>query len=208
MNILCHRGLWGNKDEQNTINSLIYAHNEGFGVELDLRDRESQIVISHDIPSRKSELFVNYLNELKANKYNNNTTIAINIKADGLSNKIKEIINKYNISNYFTFDMSNPEMLCYNNNGLNFFTRISEYEMSPVLEKEAMGVWLDSFENEWYSIEDINMLVSSGKILCIVSAELHGRRHTNQWKLLEKLRDRGNMFLCTDEPIKAIGYFT
>lgn len=206
MNILCHRGLWNRRDEQNTINSLIYAHNKGFGVELDLRDRGSQIVISHDIPSHKSELFVSYLNELKANQYNNYTTIAINIKADGLSRKIKDIINEYNISNYFTFDMSNPEMLCYNNNGVNFFTRISEYEMSPVLEKEAMGIWLDAFKNEWYSTEYIIKLVATGKRICFVSPELHGRAYNNQWQMIKNIK-YNNFFLCTDQPIKAKGFF-
>ena len=99
MNILCHRGLWKSKDERNTINSLVNAHNEGFGVELDLRDRGSQIVISHDFPNDKSELFDSYLNELKANNYKNNTTLAINIKADGLTSKIQKIINNYENEN-------------------------------------------------------------------------------------------------------------
>jgi hypothetical protein len=206
LNILCHRGLWKRKDERNTINSLVNAHIEGFGVELDLRDRGSQIVISHDIPTKGSELFDSYLNELKENHYNNNTTIAINIKADGLSRKIKKIINEYNISNYFTFDMSNPEMLRYNNAGVIFFTRLSEYEMSPVLEKEAMGIWLDAFNKEWYSIEDINLIVASGKRICFVSPELHGRVFNKQWAMLKDMR-HDDFLLCTDQAIKAKGFF-
>ncbi len=97
MNILCHRGLWNSSNEQNTINSLMNAHNEGFGVELDLRDRGSKIVISHDMPTKESELFDSYLNELKANNYDN-TTIAINIKSDGLAVEILNLIKSYEFS--------------------------------------------------------------------------------------------------------------
>lgn len=208
MDIICHRGMWENRLEQNSLTSLIAAHNNGFGVELDIRDYRSQIVISHDFPNDKSLPFENYLCELVAHEYNNDTTLAINIKADGLAKYLKKILKEYKVANYFTFDMSNPELLQYKKSGLNFFTRLSDYESHPVLGSDAMGLWLDSFENEWYSIDDLNMLVSSGKRLCIVSAELHGRRYTNQWQLLKKLKHRKNMFLCTDEPNKAKGFFT
>jgi len=48
--ILCHRGLWNKVEEQNTAKSFYAAFKLGFGIEIDLRDQGSKLVISHDRP--------------------------------------------------------------------------------------------------------------------------------------------------------------
>ena len=125
MEIICHRGLWIKKEEQNTLNSFERAFTLGFGVETDIRDSNGELIISHDIPSgneiKVMQLLQAYKNSGKS------SALALNIKSDGLAKLLKNLVRNENIENYFCFDMSLPDTLTYMDN-LNFFTRISEYE--------------------------------------------------------------------------------
>ena len=206
MEILCHRGFWQKQVEQNSLASFKKALELGYGIELDIRDFGSNIVIAHDLPNNESALFSNFFDQLN-NYEHNNKTIAINIKSDGLVSKIKGLINEYELADYFTFDMSIPEMLRYQNAGLNYFTRLSEYEKDPIMIENATGIWLDAFETEWYDEDYLNGLLQNKKDICIVSAELHGRDYTNQWALIKGLNDQNNLMLCTDKPNEAREYF-
>ena len=206
MQILCHRGFWKKPEDQNSISALVRAYELGFGVELDVRDSDSQIVIAHDSPNNRSVLFSVLLDQLNQNKFDNEI-MAINIKADGLSLEISKLIKKYNLSNYFIFDMSIPEMLHYKNAGLKYFSRLSEFEKSPIMLNNAAGVWLDAFKSEWYDKVFINKLLGKVNKVCIVSAELHGRDCSQQWELINGLKDQNNLMLCTDKPNEARGYF-
>lgn len=50
-----------------------------------------------------------------------NVYFVINIKADGLVDGLKSLLEKYAVHNYFVFDMSLPQMLGYRVTGLIFF---------------------------------------------------------------------------------------
>lgn len=207
MKIICHRGLWKNTQDQNSLVSFKKAFEMNLGIEIDVRDFNSDIVISHDPPETTKWTYLKDLFEMYNSINAKNLLIAINIKADGLSGQIKKLIKEYNIYNYFTFDMSNPEMFSYKNNGLHYFTRLSEYEMDPIMLNDAAGVWLDAFEGEWYDEKYILSLLSSVEEVCVVSAELHGRDYKRQWALLKKLNNQNNIILCTDKPNEAKEYF-
>ena len=205
-NILCHRGLWQKKDDQNSLVSFKKAFESGFGIETDVRDFGSNIVIAHDSPNHESSLFSDVLGQLISYKLKWKP-FAINIKADGLAGEIKKIIDEYKLINYFTFDMSIPEMVCYKNAGLKYFSRLSEFETPPVLLDDAAGIWLDAFGSEWYDEDYINNLKKNVKQVCVVSAELHSRDHTNQWALIKGLNNQNKLMLCTDKPNEAKKYF-
>ena len=204
--IICHRGFWQKRDDQNRLASFKKAIESGFGFETDVRDSGSNIVIAHDSPNHESSLFSDVLGQLISYKLNRQT-LAINIKADGLVGEIKKLIDEYKLINYFTFDMSIPEMVCYKNAGLKYFSRLSEFERKPVLLDDAAGIWLDTFESEWYDDDYINHLLETVKQICVVSAELHGRDHTSQWALIKELNDHNDLMLCTDKPNEAREYF-
>ena len=207
MQILCHRGLWNELEEQNTLNAFKRAFESGFGVELDVRDSNSKIIISHDPPHKRNLVFLNDFFELFKNSSVTAPTIAINIKADGIAGAISELIKQHNISNYFTFDMSIPEMLCYKELGLKYFSRVSEYEKEPVLIDNAAGIWLDAFKSGWYAEGDLNGFLENKKDVCVVSSELHGRNNQSQWALIKKFSNSSCFMLCTDKPYKAREYF-
>lgn len=209
MKILAHRGFWtsSNKFRKNSKEALLEALDNDFGFESDLRDYHGKLVISHDIADETSmnaeELF-----RFLAQK-DNNYCFAINVKSDGLAELLLEALTKYKLNNYFTFDMSIPQMLDYRRKGLRYFPRQSEYEKSPTLYEEASGIWLDAFlSEEWITKDIIEMHLHKRKNVCLVSPELHGREFQEFWSRIRSYDLNSNeLYLCTDYPDKAKVFF-
>lgn len=144
-------------------------------------------------------------------KYNTNLPLALNIKADGLQNLLKKLIEKYEITNYFIFDMSVPDALLYIDLNFNVFTRQSEYEKEPSFYDKARGVWMDEFYSHWIDKNIIKKHIDNGKLVCIVSPELHKRDYKKEWqeyKQIEKeLHIQDQLMICTDYPDEARRFF-
>ncbi len=211
MQIISHRGFWKSKNEQNTIISFQRSFENGFGIETDIRDLNGKLVISHDIPQNSSELI--YLTDVLdlAKSYSNDSalTIALNIKADGLVRLLDYDLKLKNIKglNIFVFDMSVPDMRDYFKNELIVYTRLSEVELSPSYYEVSSGIWLDSFETNWFDSKLIEKHINNGKKICIVSSELHGREKSDLWDIIYPLRGEENLMLCTDQPNEAKVFF-
>jgi hypothetical protein len=106
--------------------------------------------------------------------------------------------------------MSLPDALGYLQRGVPTFTRQSEYESSPAFYDKAVGVWLDSFDDEWVTPSTIEARISAGKAVAIVSPELHGRDHEPAWHRWRAILRGGaswTLMLCTDLPEEARSYF-
>jgi len=207
MKILAHRGCWSNNSEKNSPSALHKALESGYGFESDLRDYCGKLVISHNMADSESKLASEVFQLLK--KYHDQFCFAINIKADGLKEALLEQLNNYQIANYFVFDMSIPQMVEYAELGLNYYTRLSEIEVEPVLYKSAAGVWVDGFwGNDWISEAVLNNHILNGKRVCIVSPELHGREYLDFWYRLAAFQiDFNQVLLCTDHPDEAKNVF-
>ena len=206
MEILSHRGFWKLKREQNLISGLLNSIYNKFGVEFDIRDFNSKIVISHDISNIRSQPLENFLKRIINKKY----FLAINIKADGLQKELKKLLKKYKISNYFVFDMSIPDCIQYINQDINYFIRQSEYEKDLIFYKKSKGVWLDQFKKNWINEKVILHHYNNNKKICIVSPELHLREYKKEWikyKKIEKKFPNLQLMLCTDFPNKAESFF-
>lgn len=200
LEIIAHRGFWKSEKEKNTLYAFEKAFDKYFGIETDLRDAQGEIVISHDIPLGNEAKFEDVLKILDKR----NLPLALNIKSDGLAEKISELLKKYQVTNYFCFDMSIPQMVVYKDLGLNFFTGVSDICPNGVLFEEAKGVWLDSFYTDWFSKDDIQKYLEQGKEICIVSPDLHKREYKNIWN---RYKDIGGIMLCTDYPDEAKEFF-
>jgi len=198
--ILAHRGYWKTEAEKNKKIAFQRAFDYGFGIETDLRDICGKIVISHDMPKGDEITFEEVLQILDGR----DLPLALNIKADGQANEIIRLLNKYNHKNYFTFDMSIPEMVYQNKLGLKIFTGISDIIKEPIMFDEADGVWLDSFKTDWFSEKEIIELQNKNKKVCIVSPDLHKHEYKNIWA---KYRNTEGIMLCTDYPLEAKEYF-
>lgn len=198
--ILAHRGWWKSVEEKNTKKAFELAFDNNFGIETDLRDIKGEIVISHNMPKGDEMSFEELLQILDGR----NLPLALNIKADGLADEIKRLLEKYNHTNYFTFDMSIPEMVYQHKLGLKVYTGISDIVPNPIMLNKAQGVWLDSFNSDWFTKNDIESIVNQGKKVCIVSPDLHGRDYKSVWA---KYKNIDGITLCTDYPMEAEGYF-
>ncbi|MDD3769144.1 MAG: hypothetical protein PHV10_00870 [Sulfuricurvum sp.] len=209
MIILSHRGYWQNPIEKNLPIAFKRSFSLGFGTETDIRDYKGELVISHDIANEESipaSLFFELYSQTAIR-----LPLALNIKSDGLQEKLKLLLEHYKITDYFVFDMSIPDSLGYLKHGFNVFTRQSEYESDPSFYEQAHGVWLDEFYGHWITKEIIEEHIKNHKRICIVSPDLHKRDYTNEWvhfKAIEKELGINNLMLCTDYPEIAKEFFS
>lgn len=234
--VIEHRGGWCNSSNefentylQNTPQAFRNSLTRNHGIETDIRDMNGIIVISHNMPENSEVTFDRLLEEYK--KHKNAGVLALNVKADGMQKEVKRLLDKHNIKNYFVFDMSIPDTLCYMRNNLNFYVRHSDYEIDPnraipYIYKEAKGVWLDQFNNlpetpSWITERVLKQHLNANKKIVIVSRELHfpkGLSSTNLKKIWEhykrmciKLKNQGfniqHISICTDFPKEMMEFF-
>jgi glycerophosphoryl diester phosphodiesterase len=199
LKILAHRGLWTVPEEKNTRVAFERAIDSGFGIETDIRDFMGEIVVSHDPPTGVTQP----LTELLRLVGDNDCLLALNIKSDGLSDKLSKISSAGGI---VYFDMSGPEYVQFRKRGLNTLNRISEYETGYQFVDSDYGVWLDSFAEDDWRIEWLANHQPINRVF-LPSPELHGRDHLRFWKALKKVRQGRDLTLCTDFPIEARDFF-
>lgn len=208
MEIISHRGYWKNEDEKNSILAFERSLYSGFGIETDIRDYKGVLVISHDIADANAISLEQFFAVYKS--FDKNLPLALNIKSDGLQLKLKEALKKYEIENYFVFDMSVPDTLLYLKHNARVFTRQSEYETELIFYDRSVGVWLDEFHSHWIDESVLIEHIKNQKRICIVSPDLHKRDYQREWndyRSVEKRVGCFNMMLCTDFPEKAREFF-
>jgi hypothetical protein len=205
--ILSHRGYWKSPAEKNSATAFTRSFELGFGTETDLRELNGRLVISHDPPLAGALLMEEFLDIYLG--FPSRLPLALNIKEDGLQDALTRIIAERDISNYFCFDMSTPDMLYYYSKGLNTFTRQSDVEPEPVCYSQSNGIWMDTMFQEWIERDNIVQPLADSKLVCIVSPDLHGRPHEEFWdRLLDwDLMQEQNLMLCTDFPEAAAAKF-
>lgn len=207
MQILAHRGYWNKDIESNSPLAIRMAMEKGYGFETDVRDYKGHVVISHNIANESCQNVGEVFAWMK--EFNDKYCFAINIKADGLKDILGVLIRENNISNYFLFDMSIPQMVEFKQMGLRFFTRQSEVEIEPCMYEDAAGVWIDGFwGTDWITEELLKKHIKNGKEVCLVSPELHLRDYMSFWIKLKKWNlDNSKVILCTDYPDEAREFF-
>ena len=180
----------------------------GFGIESDLRDYCGKLVVSHNIAAAESQEAGEVFEWLS--EFQDQYCFAINIKADGLKDLLGQELERCKLANYFTFDMSIPQMVEFREQGLTYFTRQSEVEPIPVMYEDAAGVWIDGFwGEEWITEGLLAEHIRRGKMVCLVSPDLHKRPHLDLWGRLSSFDiDFNQILLCTDHPLQAREFFT
>jgi len=189
--------------EKNSYAAFSRSFNLNFGIETDVRDSQNSLVISHDMP-KGGEMTLDELLKMAEGRA---ITFALNIKADGLAEKIDELLKSHKNKDCFVFDMAIPDMRAYLEVGIPVFTRMSEIEKTPIWFEKAKGVWLDSFDYEWYGKNEINNILSENKEVCIVSPELHKRNYLGLWEALREYSKLDRVMICTDYPEECAAFF-
>ena len=185
------------KHRINTSNNLKKVIKD-FGVEIDLRSHKNEIYLHHD-PFKKGELFKTWI------KSYNHKLIVLNVKAEGLENKILKILEKNKIKNYFFHDQTFSSLL-KNKNKTNVSLRYSEYEDLKKKNKlfdKVKWLWIDNF-NEIKLEEKFYFFLKKKKVkICIVSPELVNKNRLNEIKKLFLYFKRNNFLIdavCTKNP--------
>ena len=202
MKYIAHRGLWRNKSEQNTFLGIKRALDLGFGIELDVRDKNGKLIVSHD-PSFSLEVLL--LQEILELAKGYGSVLAINVKSDGILTNLKSALAGFEGDRFFLFDMSIPETIGYLKSGLPTYMRLSEYESYCELHQNSDGIWLDAFKTDWWV--GATEIFRSEKNICVVSPELHGRDELEAWRFLKRLDSNSNLYICTDHPERAKEFF-
>lgn len=202
MKIIAHRGFWLEKAEKNSKAAFQRAIDGGFGIETDFRDSNGELVISHDPATGGEQGMEEFLDQVSGSK----VPLAMNVKADGLVEKMGEINSAYKYEDMVFFDMSGPEHLLYRKQGLRTLNRVSEFESGHNFETPDFGIWLDAFFTDAWRLDWLRKHLEK-TITYLVSPELHNRQHLDFWKELRNFEDLEKLTLCTDFPLEAKKFF-
>lgn len=204
MQIIAHRGFWKTSEEKNSLVALRRALEDGYGFETDIRDCAGKLLISHNPPKGDEATLDEVLRIYQ--ETGSIATLALNIKADGLQEMLKPVLEKYGVTNYFFFDMSVCDTILYVEQKQKFASRSSEFEPYLPFYKDSEVVWVDYFDGRTNIVDEVRKYITDGKMPCIVSPELHKLPYEAMWQML---KDNGltNIMLCTDVPDKAEEYF-
>ena len=171
------------------------------GVEIDVRSDGDSLVLSHDPFMRGLVLFDDWLANYRHNG------IIVNIKEEGLEERILELLTSHSVEDYFFLDQSFPFLMRSIRRGeLRSAVRVSDFESAETasnLNPSPDWVWLDSFTGHWHHLSEVKNLVSKGYKTCLVSPELHGRKIDQEYgSINDVMRTLGLKLdaVCTKKP--------
>lgn len=146
---------------------------ENYGVEIDVRDFQSELVLHHD-PFCNGELLEKFLTAYR------HKTLILNIKSEGIEWRVRELLQKYNISDYFFLDSSFPMIVkLFAQGETKTCIRVSEYESIETalnMQDRASWVWVDCFNGQHLDKYSCQLLRDAAYKICLVSPVLLGRQ--------------------------------
>ena len=141
------------------------------GVEIDIRSNGLDLILQHD-PFTPGTQFNDWL------KCYQHQLIILNIKEEGLEERILNYLDEFNITNYFFLDQSFPFLVKSARQGeKQSAVRVSEYESIKTVKNlagQVDWVWIDYFTKFPLNPSEVNELKQLGFQLCMVSPELQG----------------------------------
>jgi hypothetical protein len=138
------------------------------GVEIDLRSSNGEIILQHD-PFLQGEVLSDWLDSWDGQE------IILNIKEEGIEDRVLDLMDRKRISHYFFLDQSFPFMMkLLKNKNTNTAARVSDLEsVETALAINTKWVWVDCFNGNWdFLLHAVPKLQSAKKKICLVSPEL------------------------------------
>lgn len=171
-----------------------------YGIELDLRSFGPDIIIHHD-PYVQGERFEDWLAHYR------HGTLILNVKEEGLEERLIGMMQARGITDYFFLDQSFPFLIRWSKRGEHrCAVRVSEFEAidtAMTLAGQVDWVWVDCFTRFPIDGAQARALQAAGFKLCLVSPELQGRpADTEIPALAVLLREQGIVpeAVCTKRP--------
>jgi hypothetical protein len=168
---------------QHRVNSsaALAATPKEFGVELDIRSDVSGLYLAHD-PFVSGERFEAFLDDYT------HQLLVLNVKEEGLEDRVEELLGQRGISSYFFLDQSLPFLIKRGLKGhLRQAARMSEYESIDSvrrISKFCDWAWVDFFYEPSFDRDAIEQVQSLGLKICLVSPELHGAHREHEAAVL------------------------
>lgn len=172
-----------------------------YGVEVDIRSHKEKLIIHHN-PFCGGEDFLDWVSAY------DHQVLILNVKEEGLEDRLISIMTKQKIENYFFLDQSFPFLMKTIKNGESrVAVRISEFESMETamnLKGKVDWLWVDCFSKFPLTKLQSDILRNEGRFqLCFVSPELQGREDKNGIisfrKQIESLGINGDA-VCTKYP--------
>ena len=190
MQIIVHR--------RNTVDQLNET-SASYGVEVDIRSQGDALTIHHD-PYVHGESFDDWISAYR------HRTLILNVKEEGLEERLLKLMAEREISDFFFLDQSIPFLIKTARAGESrCAVRVSEYETvesALTLAGKVDWVWVDCFTRFPLDATSAGRLKDAGFKLCVVSPELQGR-DTSEIADMRQLFDRHGFFadaVCTKAP--------
>lgn len=163
MEVIVHR--------RNLLGELRAAPRE-FGVEVDIRSYGDRLVIHHD-PYVDGENFEDWIAEYA------HGTLILNVKEEGLEDRLLALMAKHGIERFFFLDQSFPFLMRTARRGeRRCAVRVSEFEaVETALAVASLidWVWVDCFTRFPLDARQALAIREAGLKTCLVSPELQGR---------------------------------
>lgn len=191
MKLIMHR--------RNTLDELL-ATPHHFGVEVDVRSLGGRLIMHHD-PFVEGEDFLRWIAAYR------HGTLILNVKEEGLEERLIDLMQGHGIEDFFFLDQSFPFLIKWSRMGESrCAVRVSEYETvatALTLAGKVNWVWVDCFSRFPLDFDGAQVLKDAGFKLCLVSPELQGRDpDTEIAQLAALLREQGIQAdaVCTKRP--------
>jgi hypothetical protein len=171
----------------NTLEALAATPTE-FGVEIDLHAFGERLVVHHDAFQDGVD-FEDWLDAY------DHAFVILNVKEEGIENRVREMALARGIENFFMLDLSFPALMnMVRARESRIAIRVSEYEATAgalALAGQADWIWLDVFHGFPIARADYEALRKAGFKICLVSPELHGREAVEIAKYRDMMENEG-----------------
>lgn len=166
------------------------------GVEIDVRSRGDKLILHHDAFCEGEDL----QEWLKSYKHK---ILIVNTKEEGLEEKIRGLLTKFDVKAYFFLDLSFPFLIKWANQGeKNIAVRFSEHESVETclaVKNMVKWVWVDCFSKMPLNPQNYRQLKECFS-LCVVSPELLGRGAEEVRQMRMFFKDYPVDAVCTKHP--------
>ena len=178
-----------------------------YGVEIDLRSHNGEIIVSHDPFTANPILFDDWL------KFYNHKILILNVKEEGIEQKVLEIVHLHKVENFFFLDQTFPLIVKTLKGGeTRTSIRISDYESLTTLERferlslfKPNWVWIDSLTGNWEHLSYLADIKKMGYRVCLASPELHQRELDSELiQISEFIKMTPIDSVCTKYPEKWV----